>query len=80
MMHELKIWPHHLSAILSGHKQFEIRLNDRNFEIGDLLMLKEYDPEKSEYTGRWTARKVASMVTRFPGLVEGYVVMGLVPA
>ena len=43
MLHELKILPHHLQAITKGQKRFEIRKNDRGFQTGDFLHLREYD-------------------------------------
>ncbi|WP_087024452.1 DUF3850 domain-containing protein [Thaumasiovibrio subtropicus] len=38
-VHELKIQPKYLEAIIRGDKTFEIRLNDRNFKVGDRVML-----------------------------------------
>ena len=35
---------------IEGNKLFEIRKNDRNFQVGDVLLLKEWDNIK--YTGR----------------------------
>lgn len=42
--HTLKTWPSYFEAIQRGDKRFEIRKNDRDFAIGDVLHLKEYDP------------------------------------
>ncbi|MEN2360817.1 ASCH/PUA domain-containing protein [Levilactobacillus brevis] len=50
--HKLKILPKYMSAQLSGVKTFEIRKNDRNYQVGDRLLLREWDGEK--YTGRET--------------------------
>lgn len=43
MTHELKVEPSYFEAVLSGDKTFEIRLNDRGFQKGDTVVLKEYD-------------------------------------
>ena len=51
MRHELKIWPVYYDAVMSGKKRFELRQNDRNFKIGDDLLLKEWDPETKDFTG-----------------------------
>lgn len=39
MIHELKILPEYFEAVTSGRKQFEIRKNDRDFKVGDQLIL-----------------------------------------
>lgn len=43
MHHELKTWKKYFAALWEGTKNFELRKDDRNFENGDLLTLKEYD-------------------------------------
>lgn len=49
MSHELKTLPSFFEAVVSKRKSFEIRKNDRNFQVGDVLLLKEWDGES--YTG-----------------------------
>jgi hypothetical protein len=44
MIHELKIWPTFYSRVKSGVKTFEVRKNDRGFQSGDTVILKEFDP------------------------------------
>lgn len=53
MRHELKIWPQYFSRVIDGSKTFEVRKNDRGFQCGDLVTLKEYDPSINGgcYTG-----------------------------
>ena len=50
MLHELKTYPKYFQETIEGNKLFEIRKNDRNFQVGDVLLLKEWDNIK--YTGR----------------------------
>ena len=51
-VHRLKSWPVLFQAICSGAKRHELRRNDREFEVGDLLELNEFDPDSGTYTGR----------------------------
>jgi|TARA_Y100000310_G_scaffold298310_1_gene332146 hypothetical protein len=46
--HELKTEPKYFGRLVSGDKTFEIRKNDRDFQVGDELILKEYDKEAHE--------------------------------
>lgn len=43
MTHELKTYPKYFQETIEGNKPFEIRKNDRNFQVGDVLILKEWD-------------------------------------
>lgn len=52
MIHDLKTWPRPFEAVLHGTKTHEIRKADRPFAVGDVLMLREWDPETRQYTGR----------------------------
>lgn len=44
MKHDLKIWPQYYARVADGSKTFEIRHNDRGFQPGDTVVLKEWDP------------------------------------
>lgn len=44
MKHELKTLTQFFPFVKSGAKTFEIRLNDRNFQVGDTLLLREWIP------------------------------------
>lgn len=63
-----------MEAILNGSKPFEIRRNDRDFQVGDVLMLEEHTPENG-YTGRDVSATVTYM-TNFEQK-ENFVVMGI---
>ena len=78
-MHELKILPEYFEAIKSGAKNFEIRLNDRDYKLHDELVLKEWD--RGEYTGREIHRWVAYIYhgDGTYGIEAGTVVMALEP-
>lgn len=78
MTHDLKTWPVYYKRVFFGEKNFEIRKNDRDFRSGDLLNLKEWVPEKQEYTGRGILRKVGYILDSHEGLKEGFVIMELI--
>lgn len=53
MKHELKVYPQYFKALWVGDKTFEIRLNDRNFEERDEIVLQENETGSHDgYTGR----------------------------
>ena len=60
---EKKVWPKYFQAILDGRKNFELRLADFDIKEGDVLILREWDPAKKEYTGR-VAEKEAMYVIK----------------
>ena len=57
--HVLKIKQEFYDDVKRGIKTAEVRLNDRNFVEGDILILSEWDGEK--YTGRQCIRAIAKM-------------------
>lgn len=81
--HDLKVWPECFEAIVAGIKTFEVRKNDRNYQVGDVLQLREYAPGPDEYTGRETKCTVSYIVSGDKpqgyafGVRPGFVVMAL---
>lgn len=78
MTHDLKIQPIYFHDIVEGKKNFEIRLNDRNFKEGDFLRLRTF------FGGVYTGGEVQVFVSyvlssnEFPqGIKPNYVVMGI---
>lgn len=70
--HELKILPEFYAQVLSGNKKWELRKNDRDFKVGDRIILKEWTDEK-EFTGReYEARILYVFHGGRYGLEEGY--------
>lgn len=51
-VHKLKTHPKHFQDVLEGFKKVELRLNDRDFKVSDILDLEEWDPETEKYTER----------------------------
>lgn len=54
---EKKIWPEYFDLIESGKKKYELRLADFSIAEGDELVLKEWDPQTKQYTGREITKK-----------------------
>lgn len=42
--HTLKVVPPYFDALVSGSKTFEVRKNDRAYQAGDVLRLREWHP------------------------------------
>ena len=61
------------------NKTFELRKDDRNFEVGDTLRLMEYEPVLNQYTGRFARRKIIGILKDCPeyGLMKGYCILSL---
>lgn len=74
--HELKIWPEYFSAVASGKKRFELRKNDRDFKVGDTLILSEFDPNKNAFTGNAKRVRVTYLLAGPSfGLAEGFCIL-----
>lgn len=74
---EKKILPQYFQPVLDGIKSFELRKDEDNIQVGDLLNLKEWDSETSTYTGREvtvTVTYVLRNVSEY-GLAEGYCII-----
>jgi len=82
---EKKAWPEIFERVLSGEKKFDLRLADRDYGVGDILVLREWDPTTRKYTGRVIEKKITYVLktkdTRFwpedEVAEKGYVVMSL---
>lgn len=84
--HNIKIWPEYFQAVLDGTKTFEVRKDDRGYQVGDTLVLQEWWPPE-EVDGQWTigfgtgreCRRTVTYILHGPafGIEDGYVVMGI---
>lgn len=74
--HHLKTWPKQFQLVKHGIKRFEVRKNDRNYQVNDILILEEWDPEKERYTRDHVERRISYILEggQF-GIEKGYVVM-----
>jgi len=78
-VHELKTWPEYMPRIASGIKTFEMRKNDRDFQQGDLLILRCWSPELKKFLLGTIVARVTYVLKDEPrfGLMQGYCVMGI---
>lgn len=82
-IHELKCWPEYFGALLRGEKRCELRLNDRDFQDGDLLHLRAWNPASQLYVDPRNVGvsdifvRVLRVWRDLPGLKEGYVIMDI---
>lgn len=78
--HDLKTWPEPFEALLARFKWHEYRRNDRNYKVGDVLLLREWVPNDGGRYGRYTGRSVRRLVTYVGtgfGIPDGFCVMSL---
>jgi len=74
-VHDLKIQSQYFDRIASGAKKAEMRKNDRDFQLGDLLRLREY---AHDYTGREIIVRVTdTLYGPCFGIEDGYVMMSI---
>lgn len=85
LIHTLKTLPAYFRAIQDGKKNFELRKHDRLFELGDTLVLQEYQEATDDesfrgYTGKELIFEIGYILTavQIPnGLKKGYCILGL---
>jgi len=66
--HVVKSWPHLFEATLTGAKTHDLRrANDRDYRVGDILRLQEFDPDTRRFTGRELRVRITYITSaRFP--------------
>jgi hypothetical protein len=84
VIHELKADPDPFLDIYNDNKQVEIRLNDREYDVADYILLRQtlYSAEDMArdceliYTGRILLLKIIHVQSGY-GLKEGYVALSI---
>jgi len=71
MIHELKVVQPFYYDLEMGRKTWELRKNDRDFKVGDILLLQEWAPEHGYYGSEISKRiiHVADVGSYLPGFV-----------
>ena len=81
MLHLLKINSRYYARLVKGQKLFEIRLNDRDFQVGDMIHFGLTDDNPDYMHGKfnphcdWRITYIHSGL----GMQEGYVALSIVP-
>ena len=74
-VHSVKIGTEFFEDVKNNVKTFELRKNDRNYKVGGILELHEY--EAGEETGRTCRKLITYMLKEFTGLQDGYCILGI---
>ena len=72
--HRLKIKSGHYIHVINGTKTAETRYNDRNYQVGDILILNEID-SLGNFTGNNCAVIVTHVLDDNQYLQTGYVML-----
>lgn len=86
-VHNLKTDPQIFDRTWQGVKNFEVRWNDRDFQVGDLLILEEtkhtgHEMKERGFPLKYTGRSIVVKVTYLMkgpvyGLQNGWVIMAI---
>ena len=75
--HYIKTLTKYFQDVSLRKKTFELRFNDRKYEVGDVLVLQDFDGEK--LTGNEVSRTVTYILDdaeKF-GLMKGFVILAM---
>jgi hypothetical protein len=76
--HVLKCWPGFFNELWHHRKTFEIRKNDRDYQVKDKLEFQEYDQVNDTYSGRrmhFTITHLIPITVVVNGIGENYVIL-----
>lgn len=74
--HIIKTLPEYFEAVIDGRKCFEIRKDDRDYQVADTVQLAEFDG--AAFTGNFVEVKITYVLRDCPqyGLMSGYCIFG----
>lgn len=76
-IHQIKLGSEFFEDSVSNVKGFELRKNDRDYRVGDILEMMEY--KNGAETGRSVTKLVTYILEDYTGLEDGYCIMTTVP-
>lgn len=80
-IHTVKCWPEYFDAIKDGRKTFDLRVDDRDYQVGDDMVQEEFKVHIGTYSGREFRCKITYVARgeqfeRF-GLKPGFACLGI---
>ena len=82
-VHELKIEKDYADSVYFGDKTFEVRLNDRGFQKGDIVKFRPLGEDGVSIDTRHPLcgkeYEITYVLGSFCGLAQGYVAFGIKP-
>ena len=76
--HDLKLDVTYWDAVTTGLKTFEVRMNDRDYHVGDVLRLHAWEAGSYAFVPTPVAAFKVTYIHEGLGMAPGYVVLGIV--
>lgn len=79
MIHEIKIHEKYADRIITGEKTFEVRINDRDYQVGDLIRFRQVltDHGSIPHAITHNVYAITYMLQSIAGIEPGYCVFGI---
>lgn len=77
MKHYIKCWTEFFDQVIAGNKPWELRVNDRNYCVGDEVVLQDFNNETKTYTGREYESVIDFVLKKSPWLLDGHCIFTL---
>jgi hypothetical protein len=76
--HDLKTWTEFYKEVEIGNKNFEVRKNDRDYQTGDYLILREYNKDTNEYTGKKLFKRITYILNNENLVLKNTIIMSII--
>lgn len=73
-IHKLKTIQPYFEKCWEQSKTFDVRINDRDFQAGDIVYLQEYNDVEKTYSGRELKCTITYVLSNYPNIRTGFVV------
>ena len=77
-VHVVKSVSPYFADVYEGRKTFEVRKDDRDYRVGDILIQREFDAALNAYTGRRAHARIGYKLDDPGHVLPGHCVLGLV--